>query len=118
MIDIKDVKCKNCIQTGNTVVTATEDLKADWKHMIEEERQNWYTTKEVRAKLDVKDILEHEFENLEDEGYEDMAEKLWSDVTDEQLERLQNVLDDIMSSPAAVVFYEHVKINPDSEVRK
>lgn len=70
---------------------------------------------EIR-KVDASDVLEWIYDHMEDNGYDNMAEMLWEETTEEFKQRLQAVLDEISNFGAAKVYYPDKHIDPDVDL--
>ena len=79
------------------------DLKRDWNSLNEDERSGWRTSKERTIKLSAETILDGIYEDMEQDGYEDMFVHLRDDTSEEFKQRMQALLDEISDFPSAVI---------------
>lgn len=105
-ISIKDVDCEFVWQEKHTHVIHSEDLKTMWQDLSEEEKSGWYTTKKERRKLDAVSIMEYVLEREMEDGYEEMNERCFDSISDENFAKLQEIFDDIAKDSA---FEMHVE---------
>ena len=110
-MNIFDAKCEFLIDTTSGLTRPTSEIQHEWKNYIKEEKEGWYTTKLRRARANARDVLCNIFEDFEDEGYDDMASRCWDDTSEEQIARLQEVLDDICKGSAFEVYEREEKID-------
>lgn len=92
------------------------ELKQEWNSQSIVERTGWKTAVPRKGKLSAKAVLAEIYRELEETGYDDMAERLWDETTDDIITRLQSVLDDIASFSSAVVYDLDEWIYADVEV--
>lgn len=120
MISITDVKTEYVINSGSGHAIETGDLKEEWSLLAEEEREEWYTAELKSLNFDARTMIEYAVCDMEEsgDGYEDMASRCLDDLTDEQIGKLQDVLDEISTSQAYDVCSPQVMIDPRSEVEK
>lgn len=88
------------------------DLKREWNSLNEDERSGWKTLKERTIKLSAKSELDWIYDSMEDDGYEDMRSNLWDDTSEEFIQRMQALLDEISHFPSAKVYDIDEDINP------
>lgn len=75
-----------------------EDLDYYKNKIKTDDKFEVYTTNEVQAELDARHVLEDVIETEEcDNMYEDWGEKIWDDITDEDIADIQTVLNKILS---------------------
>ena len=92
--------------------TEVSDLKSEWNSLNEDERSGWKTLKERTIKLSAKTVLDSIYEDMEQDGYEDMFVHLWDDTSEEFIQRMQALLDEISDFPSAKVYDIDEPINP------
>lgn len=88
------------------------DLKREWNSLNEDERSGWCSSKERTIKLSAETILDGIYEDMEQDGYEDMFVRLWDDTSEEFKQRMQGLLDEISNFPSAKVYDINEPINP------
>lgn len=88
------------------------DLKRKWNSLNEDERSGWRTSKERTIKLSAETILDGIYEDMEQDGYEDMFVHLWDGTSEEFKQRFQKILDEISDFPSAKVYDIDEDINP------
>lgn len=110
-MNIFDAKCEFLFNEKTEEIRDTNEVQDEWKKYTEEEKESWYTTKLSRARANARDVLCNIFEEFEAEGYEDMASRCWNDTSEEQIARLQEVLDDICKGSAFEVYEREEKID-------
>ena len=113
MITINEIKDDDLVfneQTHSQVEAS--DLKREWNSLNEDERSGWRTTKERTIKLSAETILDGIYEDMEQDGYEDMFIHLWDDTSEDFKQRVQALLDEISNFPSAKVYDIDEDINP------
>lgn len=76
-----------------TVKDIKDDLQ-DWQ----DEGIKFYIAKEYHANIDAQSMLVSAIDSeCEHEMYDDWDEKIWEDITEEDIEKIQVILDDIFS---------------------
>ena len=80
------------------------DLKREWNSLNEDERSGWRTLKERTIKLSAESVLDWIYDDMEQDGYEDMFVHLWDDTSEEFKQRMQGLLDEISNFPSAKVY--------------
>lgn len=105
---LSEVTCEYLIKKGDC--RPTEDVKAEWDSYSEDERKAWFTTRCERLKPNARDVLDDIIEQMADVGYEEMDIALNNSISEDDIVKLQSVLDEIFDTPAADVYY------PDKEV--
>ena len=79
------------------------DLKREWNSLNEDERSDWRTLKERAIKLSAESVLDWIYDDMEQDGYEDMFVHLWDDTSEEFKQRMQALLDEISNFPSAMI---------------
>lgn len=116
MININDVDCK-CL-VNNEWVEQTRFVKQDWNSMDEEKRSGYWTTEACHITLDARSLLGYVYERIEngyyydDDCYDKLFEKIWSNTPDDVVDRLQQILDEICELNAYIVLKKREKIDP------
>ncbi|MGX9843769.1 hypothetical protein ACR3IL_00550 [Streptococcus iniae] len=82
-----------------------EDLRRQWDGFTAEERQEWYTTKCIRLKVDANDVIDYVIDKMADDGYEDMGTMLIEQLPKDATAKLQAVLDELFDNDAADVYF-------------
>ncbi|HHX62334.1 MAG TPA: hypothetical protein GX707_16725 [Epulopiscium sp.] len=98
MIKLSELKddAKVVDERGN--VEDVIDVKYDVKHgSFNNVKPKFYTTMAYRACIDARNMLESAIESEDDNMYEDWYERILNDVTDEDVEKIQIILDGILS---------------------
>ncbi len=80
------------------------ELKSEWNSLSIDERNNFRTTKERIIKLSAESVLDWIYDDMEDDGYEEMSMHLWNDTTEDFKQRFQVLLDEISGFPSAKVY--------------
>ena len=88
------------------------DLKREWNSLNEDERSGWKTLKERTIKLSAESVLDWIYDDMEQDGYEDMFVHLWDDTSEEFKQRMQGLLDEICDFPSAMILDVDETINP------
>lgn len=88
------------------------DLKGEWNSLNEDERSGWKTLKERTIKLSAGTVLDRIYEDMEQDGYEDMFVHLWDGTSEEFKQRFQKILDEISNFPSAMILDVDETINP------
>ena len=88
------------------------DLKRKWNSLSVDERSSFRTSKERTTKLSAESVLYWIYDDMEDDGYEEMSIHLWNDTTEEFKQRMQGLLDEISNFPSAKVYDIDEDINP------
>lgn len=88
------------------------DLKHEWNSLNEDERSGWRTLKERTIKLSAETVLDGIYEDMEQDGYEDMFVHLWDGTSEKFKQRFQKILDEISNFPSAKVYDIDEPINP------
>lgn len=116
MININDVDCK-CL-VNNEWVEQTRFVKQDWNSMDEKKRSGYWTTEACHITLDARSLLGYVYERIEngyyydDDCYDKLFEKIWSNTPDDVVDRLQQILDEICELNAYIVLKKREKIDP------
>lgn len=122
MISINDVDCKCLI--NNEWVEQTRFVKEVWNGMDEEKRSGYWTTETCHITLDARSLLGYVYERIEngyyydDDCYDKLFEKIWSNTPDDVVERLQQILDEICELNAYIVLKKREKIDPTIDLKE
>lgn len=97
MIKLSELKDDvKVIHENSATVYTVKDVKDDLQYW-KDEGVKFYTTSEYQASIDAKSMLESAIECEYDNMYEDWDQNIWNDITDEDIEKLQFILDDILN---------------------
>lgn len=97
MIKLSELENNSKVIDENLNVYEVEDIKNDLKYFKDKEKK-LFTTREYHANIDAGDMLNNAIEELyENEMYKDWNEAIKADITEEDIEKIQKVLDDIFS---------------------
>ena len=116
MVTINQIKDSFVIDTSDSYVMPIGDLKDFWPGYSREERQAFRTTRKKHIKMNAQEILADAVESATMGGYEEMDVCCMDGITDEQVAKLQSVLDDITTNPAWDIYIPDEEIDPDVEV--
>ena len=75
---------------------------------------NWYTARIEQFRFDAKEMIEDYLTDAEEngEGYEDMADNCMNSISEEEIEKVQQVLDEITNNSMCFeVYYANEKID-------
>ena len=116
MVTINQIKDSFVIDTSDSYVMPIGDLKDFWPGYSREERQAFRTTRKEHITMDAQKVLADIIGSATEDGYEEMDICCMDGIIDEQVAKLQSVLDDITSNPAWDVYIPDEEIDPDVEV--
>lgn len=88
------------------------DLKSEWNSLSVADRSGFRISKGRVKKMSVESVLDWIYDDMEDDGYEEMSIHLWDDTTEEFKQRFQVLLDEISNFPSAKVYDIDELINP------
>lgn len=114
MIKLSELQNDVKVMDENSNVYDVEDVKEDLQYFKD---KNIYTTTEYQANINAKEMLgsaiEDEYQNM----YEDWDERISDDITDEDIEKIQAILDDIFSRNKTqnIAYYQDKEIEVDYE---
>lgn len=98
MIKLSELKDDEKIIDERGNVEDVIDVKYDVKHgSFKDIKTKFYTATKYQAGIDARRMLEDAIESEYDNMYEDWEERILDDVTDEDIAKLQAILDDILS---------------------
>ena len=106
------------IETNTCFVAPMCDLRSEWNTYHPTDRNMYYIPRIEVRKVDAADVLEWIYDSMEDNGYDNMAEMLWDETTEDFKQRLQAVLDEISNFGAAKVYYPDKHIDPDVDLEE
>ena len=116
-VTINDTKNEEWyIETETYFVAPMCDLRQEWNSYHPTDRNMYYIPRIEVQKVDASYVLEWIYDRMADDGYENMAEMLWDDTTDDFKQRLQEVLDEISKFSAAEVYYPDKYIDPNVDL--
>ena len=115
MIDINDVTCEYAVDEKERFVEV-EDLKATWNDFPANKKENLYTVKKEHLRFDARDVIETAIDYLSQDGYEDMYERAMENLTNEDIDELQKVLDKISDNSVYDIYVPDEEIDPYSEL--
>ena len=75
---------------------------------------NWYTAKSEQFRFDAKEMIENYLTDAEEngEGYEDMADNCMNSISEQEIEKVQQALDEITNNSMCFeVYYADEKID-------
>ena len=108
VIKLSELKNDEMLLVGENLVIEKEDFVEE----IEEHRgKEVYTTTEYRANINAKSMLEDAISYEADNMYEDWEEDIWNDISDEDINELQNVIDRILKGHISYITDKRVEID-------
>ena len=116
MVTINQVQSEFAINIRNSELITIEELKEFWNRCTREERKEYRTARKEHVTMNAQKVLADIVESATEDGYEEMDICCMDSITDEQVVKLQSVLDDITSGPEWYVYIVNEKIDPDVEV--
>lgn len=116
MVKLSELDKDTKVIYGETVYSV-EDVRNDLAYFTEDEERKLYTTTEYHAHIDAAALIDTaiEDENCSGNMYEDWDEKIKFDITDEDIQKIQAILDDILSRDTEqnTTYYEGKEIEID-----
>ena len=110
MKNINNVESEYLINVETEKAYVKIDVYTRWNAMAPEQRHGWYEANQEHltfSREDAREGLERMIYRLvSDDGYEGMAKDGFQMITDEHLNRMMDVLDDITRGPVFSVFEE------------
>ncbi|MGM9884450.1 hypothetical protein [Streptococcus hyointestinalis] len=85
---------------GNTVID-----KEEWDTLPTKEKVGWYLAERRRVKVEALKVINHIIDDMVEQGYDDMDIILQENIGDEQIAKMQSVLDELFDNSAADVFH-------------
>lgn len=109
-IKLSELKNDDMLLVGENYLISKEDfVKA-----IEEYRdKEVYTTTKYRASIDAKDMLESAIDCEAYNMYEEWEYDVWDDITEEDINELQNVIDRILGKSRNIAYIVDKKVEID-----
>lgn len=116
MIKLSELQNDVKVMDENSNVHDVKDVKNDLKHWKDKCRK-LYTTTQYQANINAKDMLESAIEDEYQNMYEDWDDKILNDISDEDIEKIQAVLDDILNrnKEQNIAYYLEKEIEVDYE---
>ena len=97
MIKLSDLDDKtNVVGEYEQGIHTVWDIRNSLKD-FQNEKIKYYTTKEYKATINAREMIESAIENEYDNMYEDWEERILGDITEEDIKKIQDILDDILS---------------------
>lgn len=110
IIKLSDLKNDEMLLVGENYVISKEDFVKE----IEEYRdKEVYTTTEYRAGIDAKYMLENAIDCEADNMYEDWETDIWDDITQEDIDELQRIVNRILSGSRNVCYVAYKRVEID-----
>lgn len=104
----KDVNVMYCER-----IYTVEEVKNDLRYFTDDEEINLYTVTEYHASIDSASLIDEALDSVYESGmYEDWNEMIKQDVTEEDVQKVQAIFDDIFSrsTDQNITYYEDKKI--------
>lgn len=109
-IKLSELKNDEMLLVGENLVIEKEDFVKE----IEEHRgKEVYTTTEYRASISAKDMLESAIDCEAPNMYEDWEYDIWEDISEEDINELQNILNRILNGSRNISYISDKKIEID-----
>lgn len=115
MIKLSELKDDVIVVDENNRIYTVEEVRNDLKYFRDESKE-LYTTTEYHASVDAKSVIEETFEQVYCNGmYEDWDERIMDDITDEDVEKIQAVFDEILSrnEEQNITYYQNEEVEVD-----
>lgn len=115
MIKLSELKGDVKIMSNSSdAVYTVEDVKEDLQY-YKDEGVKFYTTTEYQASINATDVLESAIESESDNMYENWYEQIVDDITDEDIQKMQTILNDILdrSKDQNIAYYKNKEIEID-----
>lgn len=116
MVTINQVQSEFAINMRNSELITIDELKEFWNRCTREERKEYRTARKEHITINARKVLADIIESVTEDGYEEMDICCMDGITDEQVAKLQSVLDDITSGESWNVYMLDEGIDPDVEV--
>ena len=110
-IKLSELKNDDMLLVGENFVISKEDFV---KEIHEYTGKEVYTTTEYRASIDAKDMLESAIDCEASNMYEDWEYDIWGDISEEDIDELQNILDRIFSSGRNISYIANKRVEIDN----
>ena len=114
MIKLSELKDDVIVVDENNRIYTVEEVKNDLKY-FRDKSKGLYTTTEYHASIDARSMLEDALEYEYDNMYEDWYERVKDDITDEDVQKMQAVFDEILSRSGDqnIAYYQNEEIEVD-----
>lgn len=114
MVKLSELKDDVKVIDENLSIYDVKEVKNDLRY-FKDKSKKLYTTKEYHASIDARDMLESAIECEYQNMYEDWDESILSDVTDEDIGRMQAVITTILlrSKDQNIAYYQDKEIEID-----
>lgn len=109
-VKLSELKDDEMLLVGENLVISKEDFVKETKEHIDKEV---YTTKEYRASINAKYMLESAIECEADNMYEDWETDIWDDITEEDINELQRIVDRILSGSRNISYIADKRVEID-----
>ena len=111
IIKLSELNNEDMLLVGENLVISKEDYI---KEMHEHEGEEVYTTTQHKANVDARDMLESALEcEANDNMYEDWLNDVLHDIRDSDIEKLQVIVDDILSRSANISYQADKEVEID-----
>ncbi|MBS6503517.1 MAG: GTP-binding protein [Clostridium sp.] len=107
-IKLSELKDDEMLLVGENLVISKEDFV---KEIKEHKDKEVYTTTEYRARIDARSMLECAIDCEADNMHEDWGYDVWDDITEEDINELQNVIDRILRGHICYITDKKVEID-------
>lgn len=116
MIKLSELKNEDILIDENQCIYTVEEVKNDLRYFKDKDKKI-YTTTQYYASIDARDMLESAIDCECDNMYEDWDLRIKDDITDEDVQKLQDVLDEIFgrSEDQNIAYYQDEEIEVDYE---
>ncbi len=115
MINLSDLQSNERILCENdNVIIYVDDLRKELEMSPVDLYGRYFTTTNDTLKFDAKQMIEDYITSYEEsgDGYEDMTENCMDDISDKDIEQIQEILDKIShSTESFVTYYKGEEIN-------
>lgn len=114
MIRLSELAVDAKVIDENLSVYDVAELKDDLQYFKDKDKK-LYTVTEYQAGIDARDMLESAIESEYDNMYEDWEERILDDITDDDIGKLQDILDDILSRgrDQNIAYYQNEEVEVD-----
>ncbi len=109
-IKLSELKNDEMLLVGENLVIEKEDFV---KEIEEHGGKEVYTTTEYRASINAKDMLESAIDCEASNMYEDWEYDIWEDISEEDINELQNILNRILNGSRNISYISDKKIEID-----
>lgn len=109
-VKLSELKNDEMLLIGENYVISKEDFI---KEIHEHTDKEVYTTREYRASINAKYMLESAIECEADNMYEDWETDVWEDITKEDINELQMIIDRILSGSRNICYIAYKRVEID-----